>query len=93
MPRATFSSRYVQKKTPGRDSIRLLDLMYFWADFDHADFLANVQRGQFCVIDADRDEKAFFDWPEGTDIAAIERMIASHFEATPARIFEGVWLV
>ena len=48
---------------------------------------------EFAVIDLLREEKAFFEMPEGVDIDYVHSMIESTFNSRSLRIDDNTWVV
>jgi hypothetical protein len=56
-------------------------------------FCVGTAPGEFCVVDKQKNEKAFCEWPNGATSDTITAMIESHFDARALQVAETMWIV
>lgn len=56
-------------------------------------FMNGVEKKEFAVIDLLREEKAFFEMPDGVDADYVHSMIESTFNSRALRISARTWVV
>lgn len=94
--RGNFHQRYALDKAhramnaPGW---RLLDCLLCVAPKDDPDFLDDPAAGEFAVVDAKTQEKAWFEMPQGCTPDVVQGMVESHFAACAVRVAQKVWVV
>ena len=72
---------------------RLLDLLIGIATKTQEQFMDGAQAKEFAVIDLLREEKAFFEMPDGVDAEYLQSMIESTFNSRALRINSRTWVV
>ena len=72
---------------------RLLDLLIGIATKTQEQFMDAAEKTEFAVIDLLREEKAFFEMPDGVDADYVHSMIESTFNSRALRISSRTWVV
>ena len=72
---------------------RLLDLLIGISTKTMPQFMDGTAAQEFAVIDLLREEKAFFQMPDGVDTAYVQSMIESTFNSRALRISSRTWVV
>lgn len=72
---------------------RLLDLLIGISTKTMPQFMDGAASKEFAVIDLLREEKAFFEMPDGVDVDYIGSMIESTFNSRALRISSRTWVV
>jgi hypothetical protein len=72
---------------------RLLDLLIVISTKTHPQFMAAAAEKEFAVIDLLREEKAFFEMPDGVTPEYVHSMIESTFNSRSLRIAARTWVV
>jgi hypothetical protein len=72
---------------------RLLDLLIGIAVKTSPTFMDSSDAKGFAVIDLLREEKAFFEMPDGVDADYVQSMIESTFNSRSLRISQRTWVV
>ena len=72
---------------------RLLDLLIGISTKRMPEFMIHADEKEFAVIDLLREEKAFFEMPEGIDTAYVHSMIESTFNSRALQIDANTWVV
>lgn len=72
---------------------RLLDLLIGICTKTMPQFMVNAEKTEFAVIDLLREEKAFFEMPQGIDTAYVHSIIESTFNSRALQIDANTWVV
>ena len=93
--RATFASRYAQPRQPWRKDSgpRLMECNLSVQTVAPGAVPPYPRDTEFAVIDIDRHQIAYFEWPAGMDTDRVERMVTGHFGVAAVRAFDKVWAV
>jgi hypothetical protein len=94
--RGNFRQRYAitgDNLPKNRTGWRLMDLCLAIAESDDAEYFADIEAGEFSVVDVVTKQKAWFEMPYGCTADQVTGMVSSHFNASAFRVGEKMWFV